>query len=32
VRQPQIVELITTGKTEGVESELPAGVDEGVTA
>jgi D-xylose transport system ATP-binding protein len=32
VRQPQIVELITTGKTEGVRSELPAGVDEGVTA
>jgi D-xylose transport system ATP-binding protein len=32
VRQPQIVELITTGKTEGVESELPTSVDEGVTA
>jgi hypothetical protein len=26
------VELITTGRTEGVESELPTGVDEGVTA
>jgi D-xylose transport system ATP-binding protein len=32
VRQPQIVELITTGRTEGVESELPTSVDEGVTA
>ena len=32
VRQPQVVELITTGRTEGVESELPSGVDEGVTA
>ena len=32
VRQPQIVELITTGKTEGVQSELPTSIDEGVTA
>jgi D-xylose transport system ATP-binding protein len=32
VRQPQVVELITTGRTEGVESELPTSVDEGVTA
>jgi len=27
-----VVELITTGRTEGVESELPTSVDEGVTA
>jgi len=26
------VELITTGRTEGVQSELPTSVDEGVTA
>jgi hypothetical protein len=26
------VELITTGRTEGVESELPTSIDEGVTA
>ena len=32
VRQPQVVELITTGRTEGVESELETSVDEGVTA
>ena len=32
VRQPQVVELITTGRTDGVESELPTSVDEGVTA
>jgi D-xylose transport system ATP-binding protein len=32
VRQPQVVELITTGRTEGVQSELPTSVDEGVTA
>jgi D-xylose transport system ATP-binding protein len=32
VRQNQVVELITTGRTEGVESELPTSVDEGVTA
>jgi D-xylose transport system ATP-binding protein len=32
VRQPQVVELITTGRTEGVESELPTSVDEGVSA
>jgi D-xylose transport system ATP-binding protein len=32
VRQPQVVELITTGRTEGVESELPTSVDEGATA
>jgi D-xylose transport system ATP-binding protein len=29
VRQPQVVELITTGRTEGVESELPTHVEEG---
>jgi D-xylose transport system ATP-binding protein len=32
VRQNQVVELITTGRTEGVESELPTSIDEGVTA
>ena len=32
VRQPQVVELITTGRTEGVESELPTSVEEGATA
>ena len=31
VRQPQVVELITTGRTEGVKSELPTHVEEGVT-
>ncbi len=31
VRQPQVVELITTGRTEGVKSELPTHVEEGAT-
>ena len=31
VRHPQVVELITTGRTEGVQSELPTHVEEGGT-